>query len=565
MLIELLNDDAAAVALQACFSLKRQHASMDEVVPALAQALSRKAIAEHIIEALSDLGTEARSAIPSLLALSGENTSEYNSLDEPIESALKHIGPPSPSHIDGICRFLDHKDLDRTALAANSLSLMGRAGKPAADRLLIVIDELLDYAAETDEKLNLPQDEDSEVAVDIEDIIFAAEYCVAAYWSVTRNADRFVELVERLELESDYPITFSDPSPWTGFSDSDIDSVKRLFSSNYVNDWLTACNGVNAMGFKGTRHHHKVFEFMEEYPELTWDRWGYLCSTMSPEVATKIASAVVVSYENGRMDLENFALKISSLGSGTPGSETILEKGLEGSDSWAVTACAQALCRTSTDLEKTSSLIVQAAAQNHITMRTAIETLRQMPRMPLSVRDFLITGAAGENVWTRHEAVAALGEMGPDAKFAIEKIEPLIDANFLDERLQAAKALYLITGEANSFDHFLEIEFENRNNRVWELAKCMEAIADLGPRGTKFQHHILANRKPFEQQAVVKLCKALQKIASKESIELLAEIAKSTDWEAKSAADSAIAAMRPQKTGKARQTNENEKQPKVEK
>lgn len=235
LISELLRDDEPAVLVQACRVLKSNPVSPTEMVPALIKALSKTPTSVVVMETLSIYGTDAQSAIPELIARASEIENQIRSYrDLSFAKMLARIGPPNQTDSNTLGRWLGTSDPEKTGIIAETLARMKVADVSISNRLEQLTHELLDQGlliepkyAEADWEI---QDEfDNSI-----DYFFAAEECAAAYWNVTHDSVRFIDLVERIARETEYPayIYSSDDlqlaSPWRSFAETDVDAISKL-------------------------------------------------------------------------------------------------------------------------------------------------------------------------------------------------------------------------------------------------------------------------------------------------------------------------------------------------
>ncbi len=231
-LASYLADPELSVAAEAAKGLGTNRADSAVSVPKLIQALSREGLGWAAALALQDYGIGANRAVPAIINSYPLGNSERFGWEDAAEVALQHIGPPDVRDISQTCANLKSDDEEVRILTAQSLTLLGIKGRPAADALELATLDTLEWYLKLDQQFTEKPD-------DVNDnsgrVVVAAEYLAAAVWHVTHDADRFVELMTKIINKTDFQVTFSDPLPWHEFSVDDCRALKPLLDSTNPN------------------------------------------------------------------------------------------------------------------------------------------------------------------------------------------------------------------------------------------------------------------------------------------------------------------------------------------
>lgn len=555
VLVRLLRDEEPAVLVQTCLIFKQRQIAPEVTVPALIAALSKESTSAVAMEALSRFGMDAQSAIPELIAQAQKIDLQNGYFKPPFETLIARIGPPSRDDSLVLCSWISIEDPDKTELIANALGRMESADESISERLDQVTLELLEQGRMVQRKYANADWETKEEFDNSTSYIVAAESCAVAYWHVTRNANRFIDLIERIIQVSENSIYFptSSPfygtsgrfSPWCTFSESDAVLISRMLNSKNKHIVNTAFFAMGDLGSKGNVHADLLIELLKTHvSDPDWVTPALALKDIGASVAEKALPALVQSFKEGRTSLEELAKFVDKVQFVTEASETILKDGLRSSDPLSAQKCARVLCRISRDPEDTAALVLQAVKSRRISTFSAIESFQRMSELPASAQEFLMSVLSKGATQLRGKAAAAIGKAGAKAITATPNIAPLLDSPRFTTRLQAATALFLITDDHESFNSFLKAEFANESNRTVELMNAVESITSLGSRGERFHHHVLENLDLLIEYDVVRLCEALKSSHSDSSNRILERIAKSRNWVAWTEATSVLESIK---------------------
>ncbi len=191
-LAEMLLDPDLAVAVEAARALKSNRADAQIAIPRLTHAVSCKHLSADAGLALSAHGIAAQGAVPALIKAD-------------LEQALEHIGPPSVLDIPQVCDSLMDANVKIRIVTAKCLALLGPDGKQASAALEVAADKSIkEYVTR---KRNGKSN--SRSPFDNSGRLFAAgENCAAAVWAVTHDMPRFLNLVEKLAIAADSPLSW---------------------------------------------------------------------------------------------------------------------------------------------------------------------------------------------------------------------------------------------------------------------------------------------------------------------------------------------------------------------
>ena len=540
----LLNDDESSVAAQASLSLNGKHDFSDSFVTDLSKALSRKEIAPVIARTLSSLGTDARSAIPSILKNSKAIGHEV--FTDSTEEALGHIGPPDPTDTKQIAELLNHEDAQTTIFVANCISHLGTDGKGAASRLDETIDRLLlrfhdvQIAESKTEHGHLEEGDGSAC------ISAAAEACAAAYLSVTGNHQKFIDLIKKIALRSDSPVIFPTPAPWE-FSlppnpwktlpKKHLALVEDLLRSKDENVIKSGLRAIETVGPKASDLADRVIELLNSDMDFQWTSPADSLAAMGPWTGPKSFPALATSFRNGKIDLDKFAKSTCRTGGWSEEVEDLFKSHLNDGPGWTTAYCAQALCRITEDFKGAAEVVIDSK----ISSRQKINALRLLTLQPDAAIEFYISSISDPDPWARHEAIVEISRFNSQCSAAKEPLLALLKKEtHSDTIFRAHEALYQITGDKTCLENFLKQKMELPREIKWHGSYVIKTIGNLGPKGTDFLHHLTENKDWFVKNNVIEFCRTLGKVGDKDSRKILLELRNSKDWKTKSFAIRAL-------------------------
>lgn len=538
-LASLLRDPELGVAVEAARGLQSNRDDPDLAIPKLIEAISRKELAWAAATALADYGIDARRAVPAIIATYPlGRTDRFFGWCDAAEKALEHIGPPDERDLELLCTYLTHEDEEAQILAAKSLALMGTKGRSAASAL--------EAAAQATFRRSLGVQREFESArYDYRDnsgrLFVAAEYLTAAVWHVTHDADRFVAFLERALIAAESPIDLSHPSPWDEFTADDVRSIERLLRSPNLDAQLTGLGAVDDMRALAEPLRSAVVDLARSADVSVSRQAIWSLAAIGPTAADEAAPIVLLKWREGVLSLSEFASVVSHLHYRSDETQALFEAGLNDRDRSTAKACARALCATSTQHERTAALVIAAARMETLDDRDAIEALRALIPAEESLIPYLVEQMRSDDFWTRHDAISAMGRFGRAAAPATSALQVNLNNEAAEIRLTTAKSLFQILGDASHLEQELKSAFDDEAR---DQVNAIETVAELGPAGNSFLHHLVAALRTPGRMFVEDLIDALQAIGTAEAVAVLEETATSKDWVLRSNATVALRKLR---------------------
>ncbi len=535
-LVLYLRDPELAVAVEAARALKANREASSVAIPKLIDAITRPNLGWAAADALAAYGVEARRAVPAIIKNYPLGVAHRFDWDDAAEKALEHIGPPDSRDIPLLRECLTLKNEETLILTARSLALMGISGRSAADSL--------EAATRTtiDRYLKLQQTFGSELYDERDNsgrVFGAAEYLIAAVWHVTRDADRFIGLLTEAVQKAELSIRFSHPTPWQEFSAADCRSLDRMLRSSNASVQYTALDGISDIGANAQSLQQAILDLARgQDPDVARKAMGALAA-IGPTAAEQTAPVLFSKLRDGTLPLQQFANAVEHLEIHGRQSRAILERGLRDHDRSTVHACARALCSASDEPDRIAALIIDAARKGRCTHRDAIGVLRRMTPVPRNMLSYLTGQMRSADLWTRHDAISALGDLGHPAASTIAALERQLDDKSIVIRLAAAKSIFQISGDASSLTAQLNAAFASQDRT--DHYQAMKTIIQTGRAGAPFLHFVLAPRRAREPSFPKSVVDALKAIRSNEAVAELKTMAGSSDWAVRSRAAKALA------------------------
>jgi HEAT repeat protein len=237
---------------------------------------------------------------------------------------------------------------------------------------------------------------------------------------------------------------------------------------------------------------------------------------------------LVTKLHDGTIPLLKFAEVVGRIEIRSESTRAILERGVHDNDRWTARACANALCMTSSEPDRTARLVIGAARDRSFDNRDAIAALNELKGAGDSVMRFLVAQLESTDYWTRHDAINALGDFGETASQAVAPLKKLLEDPSPLIRLKAAKANFLISDNPVDLEKQLEIVFAKHDPD--DCHNAVETIGELGRAGARFVHYVKAELSRSPPEYADAEIKALQAIATKDAVAALRAAAESLDW-----------------------------------
>lgn len=564
-LVALLADPEIAVSVQAARALRANRADLSFAVPGLIQALAHPQLRSFAGEALGSYGIEAQRAIPAIInSYALDPLANGFWFGDGAQVALGHIGPPHVQDIPLLIECLKHPHPAARIVAADSLALLGTKGEAAAAALSAAFIAALEHYSLRKQALKAKSSEPIQ-SDDSWEFPYLAQRCAIALWQVTHDGQRFLEMLETLCTSSEKDVAFYGDSPWAELTEETFPRIEKMLRNPDRHLRITALRGLAELGVKGAPLKHAVLELTglkeDEVSKLAWRT----LAGMGPAVADVAGPKLYSDMRNGKVALQDFAYGMMHFELRKPEVLNVLETGLTNKSEATITMCAEALCKLTDEPQRISRLVIQTAETYPLSRRSAILALRYLKSTDEVVIQYYIDNLKAYD--TCREALAGLGHMGAAARPALKEVEIYLSDPNLLVRLDAARAILLISKNSEPIKEQLKEAFTGAQP-VLDPPRAdtrfgdddsydfgyrwvgMDTIADCQAAGTPFIHYLVDEfRRPPRNLATIAI-KSLQAIGTPEAIQALEDVARSTDWELRSAANQALRKLRAQTAAK---------------
>jgi HEAT repeat protein len=525
-LADMLVDPELAVAVEAARALKSNREGTSIAIPKLIRALSREHLSSAAGDALSVYGVAAQRAVPALVKAHQEE-------------ALQHIGPPSELDIPQLCEDLAHGDVESRILTAKWLALLGLNARSASVALEAAAEKSINEYVR--QKRN-PKPHSPLQFDDSGRVLLAGEDCAAAFWTVTHDIPRFLNLIERLAIAADEPLSCSD---LTGLPDISADHCRLIEVMLRRPNLKLKETALNVLSKAGPRVQQLKSALVEiaHHPnaELSQKAIGTL-GVIGADAGREVEPILLSKRRDGSISLQQFADAVGRLGIRSEATRAILERGLHGLDPWTTGSCASAMCMTSNEPRRTARMIIDAARDGDVTDRLAISALNEAKLADDVVIPYLVAQLNSTDHWTRADAIDSIGGFGARASQAITPLKKLLDDESGLIRLKAAKAIFLIANNPADLDRQLELVFAQDDPA--DRRDALETIAELKHSGGRFVRYALTELRRSTPDDAETAIKALGAIGTEEAVEALRATAGSSDWMLRSQATEALRRIR---------------------
>ena len=538
-LIAMLSDSHASVAVVAARGLRDNHEDSSAAIAALIQSLPRSHVGWAAADALASYGVEAQRAVPWIIKAYPLGEAGRFGWDDASEVALQHIGPPHKDDIPLLCECLSHAEMEARIQAANHLAMLGSTAESATPALEAAIKAMID------EHLTLNVEAESGDAATEDNRVWrmleASESCAIAFWSVTRDPQRFLEITE--QLGSDSVMRFWHRELDEALPVNTIPLINSLLSHPNPSVREEALYGIYDFGSKALPLKDAILPLTDDSDSDVAKLVVLVLAAIGPAMADVTGPRLLAAFRTGDVSLEEFASAVESLELKSLEVREILEQGARHKDELTFVACAKALTAVVDHSRPAATQLIEAIDKRNISGRTAIEIFREVESIDDLLIPFLKRQLRNEDFWTRSEALKALANMGPRAKPAAAQIESLLEDD--DIRLQAAKAIWLINGEPTFLDDELKRIFaasgeDSRNDRH----NAIEMITELKREGARYLKYVVDETRSPESYFAQNAIATLEAIGTPEAVAALSATAESPDWVLRSGATKAIQRLR---------------------
>ena len=547
-IVKLLKDQDSVVVSGAAQSLCFHYEDTALSVRHLSESLSRKDSGYLAATALESLGVDAQIAIPKLIRsypLGLPERFSRNPHKDLVQQALERIGPPRLADLNSLRQLLSDANPSIRAIAAKAIGQLGTdAAEAASDLKTFCLSSAVEHKKIIEQASTIKNElEHDRYLWKNDGHEESAEAACAAYWQVSRNTERFVQLIEELAACWNAEVFFEDGS-FAEFSEQDIPFLLKMFESADQNVRESA-----AFAFYDIPK--KKFS-MEQLGKIR--NAGYLDGKTLAGIRWELEKFhgesllpwLLEDFEKKELELHELAKIVGSLKIRDPRVDGILNKGLDSKDHFSPNVSSIALAAVAVDEEKAADILLANAERNKRFRRSSLEGLLNQRKPSESAISFATNCLSDSDVWVRRYSISLLARIGPPATESIPAIKELMsrlskkgeEESDKDTILRIVIAETCISRDKSEFLRRLELAMEDQTEDGWrERSRILNLIEELGPEGDFFMdeisriiRHASANRKT-DQFMVEHGMSVLAIIGSPRAIELLKSFQTDRDWQ----------------------------------
>jgi hypothetical protein len=484
VLIAMLSDEESALACCAAERLGRlpEKNDSEKIVHALANALTRPQVGGFAASSLARMGSDARSAIPKLLAAYpvGRTDSIYS--DDMVESALVRIGEPREEDIAEILDSLENGVVERRILVCQTLARLGTKAKSTS----VILEKLMRLDLERDKKQS---EELARRSAQHQRFIIASDAALSAYWFTTRDALAFRSLAEewpeKLWLGNDF---------WEALSDVEKAELTTCFlqssKSAVVAEALIAIAGSSPMPMLEPKMQSLMHANAIEDRELLANAW---LNTLIPTQAN-VEDRILAALEGKSISIEQFARNAKRLNCGSERSLRVLFDGAKNLEKFSAQECGQAYLQLASNRVQA---IENIRRQSDLGFDWLMQVIANEKWDAPELATIAEAAIRGTDNWTRVSGIKILGNIGPSTSKISSEIKSLFEEAIKDNEreisdiaLAAAVALFKIDGDTSFVDKLLEriaqLEARDKLNATHYDYKRQDVLEEIIAPGSKY-------------------------------------------------------------------------------
>ncbi len=551
-IVAFLKDPESVVATGAALSLRFHFEDQQMAVEHLSKSLSRKDSAYSSALALQSFGVDAQIAIPQLIRsipLGFADDSGQFLSEDIVSTVLANIGPPRLADLESFRQLLTDSNPNRSTIAARMIGQLGTEAEAVAPQLEHLFQSSLLEHLKVKEQASLIADE-------IERERFLSKndgqesLCLAtcsAYWRVSRNTERFVQLIEDLATQWESEIHFLDP-PFAEFLEQDIPFLRRMLESSNVHVRETVTNALKYDIPKETIS-LEVLTSLRKLDRLNVYTLQNLTKNVIRNLRPQFLSWLIEDFEDKVLNLHDFARTVASQKMRGPKVETILTHGLESPDLHVRNSCLAGLAAIASDDQESVRILVSNAEKDKELRRTSLEALLKQRRASELAVSFATECLADPEIWVRNYTISLLARIGPAASKSIPKLKELANtiANGSENggnneaELRLVIVVACISGDKSEFERRCGFAVSDRTENGWRARSAiLNLLEELGPDGNSFMDDITrliqfaSSHREADQFTLEHGLKLLAVVGSTRSIELLKTFQFDRDWQIRS-------------------------------
>ncbi len=551
LLGRLVHDEEPAVGVCAVNSVKRNRSDPAEAVRILTAALHLPGVGHAAEGALCVYGIHARRAIPAIIVRHREDPVLPYDWWWGDMQGMEITGPPDLRDLAELQELLADSNPNVCRESARAIRMLGKQARSAAPAIRAAIHDTLARCVQSKGR------EESED--EYWELLEALSELHGTLWDVTGD----VELVVREpssalgeHREHGEHVELGMFSWGNELAPAEVSLCRRLLSDESAD--------IRTAGLERLRYFEDSGPLVPQILRIAISdnvseanlALRVLTETC-PQSNRQVAEHLLQTYREQKMPLDRFAEAVMQTNSAHAEIEQILNDAILQSDQnskHTTVLCAQTLGRVTTAPQTLfrrlhdSYLKRYPYFRRHLSVRDLMMILRERNQHSDEILQFAVKQLPHNDFWTRHDAVAFIGEFGAAAKESLPQLRSYLNAERPEMRLAAAVAIYRVSGEIKPMNKLLdEDEFSAVDARY--RPRAMSAIEELGSAGEPFLDYVLKGfdetEFPFRSVDVVDV---LEAIGTARAQAKLMELAQSWIWEIRVNAKAAVKRL---ETGKA--------------
>lgn len=532
LLARLVHDEEPAVGVCAVSSVKRNRSDPAEAVRILTAALHLPGVGHAAEGALCVYGIHARRAIPAIIVRHREDPVLPYDWWWGDMQGMEITGPPDLRDLAELQELLADSNPNVCRESARAIRMLGKQARSAAPAIRAAIHDTLAQCA----KAKCREESEDEYW----ELLEALSELHGSLWDVTGDVELVVrelrasssalgehrEHGEHVELEM---------SSWGNELTAEEESLCRQLLSDESADIRTA-------GLERLRYFEDSGPLVPQILRIAKfdnvseaNRALRVLTETCPQSNRQVAEHLLQAYRAQNMPLDRFAEAVMRTNSAHAEIEQILNDAILQSDQYSkhtTVLCAQTLGRVTTAPQTLfrrlhdSYLKRYPYFRRHLSARDLMMILRERNQHSDEILQFAVKQLPHNDFWTRHDAVAYIGEFGAAAKESLPQLRSYLNAERPEMRLAAAVAVYRVSGEIEPMNQLLdEDEFSAVDARY--RPRAMSAIEELGSAGEPFLDYVLKGfdetEFPFRSVDVVDVLEAIGTARAQAKLMELAE------------------------------------------
>ncbi|APZ91273.1 hypothetical protein [Fuerstiella marisgermanici] len=494
LLARLVHDEEPAVGVCAVNSVKRNRSDPAEAVRILTAALHLPGVGHAAEGALCVYGIHARRAIPAIIVRHREDPVLPYDWWWGDMQGMEITGPPDLRDLAELQELLADSNPNVCRESVRAIRMLGKQAHSAAPAIRAAIHDTLAQCVKAKEE---SEDEYWE-------LLEALSELHGTLWDVTGD----VELVVR-ELrasssalgehrEHGEHVELGMYSWGNELAPAEVSLCQRLLSDESAH--------IRTAGLERLRYFEdsgplvpQILRIAKSDNVSEANLALRVLTETCPQSNRQVAEHLLQAYRDQKMPLDRFAEAVMQTKSAHAEIEQILNDAILQSDQnskHTTVLCAQTLGRVTTAPQTLfrrlhdSYLNRYPYFRRHLSVRYLMMILRERNQHSDKILQFAVKQLPHNDFWTRHDAVAFIGEFGAAAKESLPQLRSYLSAERPEMRLAAAVAVYRVSGEIEPMNQLLgKDEFSAVDARYRPFA--MSAIEELGSAGGPFLDYVL--------------------------------------------------------------------------